>query len=189
VKLWLFSIPAGLTLMYLVFRGKNAEGATLPVTPPGPLPPQPKPKPPTTNPPPVDDAIVPPPDSDLYADLNDDAIVPPPDSDLYADLNDDLPVSPTVPTGNSKPTSGLRRLKQSEVTPALTQFAIDTRRVHLAPSVSKPIGTVIPSGIFLASGEEVVAVIEEHYHEPGGPVKPWGKHKGVSLFARATVSV
>jgi hypothetical protein len=169
MKVWYFSIPAGLTLMYLIFRGKTAEGATLPATPPGPLPPQPKP--PTTQQP------------------ADDAIVPPPDSDLYSDLNDDIPVSPTVPSGNTKPTNGMRRLKQAEVTKELTQFAIETRRVHLAPSVSKPIGTVIPSGIFLASGEEVVAVIEEHYHEPGGPVKPWGKHKGVSLFARATVSV
>jgi hypothetical protein len=31
-----------------------------------------------------------------------------------------------------------------------------------------------------------LGVIEIHYHEPGGPLKPWGPHHGVSLFVESS---
>lgn len=35
---------------------------------------------------------------------------------------------------------------------------------------------------FASGGKSYVAVLERHYHEPGGPLKPWGPHKGISVF-------
>lgn len=43
----------------------------------------------------------------------------------------------------------------------------------------EPYGTEVP---FQIGGVRYVARIEEHYHPPGGPRKPWGYHGGVSLF-------
>lgn len=51
----------------------------------------------------------------------------------------------------------------------------------LRPLLAAPLGTVtkLPT-----DGRDIAAVIEPHFHEPGGPVKPWGWHKGVSLYER-----
>ena len=32
------------------------------------------------------------------------------------------------------------------------------------------------------NGRKVRFVVEPHYHEPNGPVKPWGWHKGATVF-------
>ena len=40
-------------------------------------------------------------------------------------------------------------------------------------------GAEIP---FEVEGKDFVAKIERHYHEPGGQAKPWGWHRGISLF-------
>ena len=52
---------------------------------------------------------------------------------------------------------------------------------RLRPLLAAPLGTVtkLPT-----EGRDIAAVIEPHFHEPGGPVKPWGWHKGVSLYER-----
>ena len=47
-----------------------------------------------------------------------------------------------------------------------------------------PFGTEIP---FSIADQNYVARIEQHYHEPGGPMKPWGYHAGVSMFMQVTV--
>lgn len=70
----------------------------------------------------------------------------------------------------------LRRLKQDEVTPAITANAKRIIKEHR----SDPYGTEVP---FEADGQQYVARIEEHHHEPGGPQKPWGYHPGVSVLA------
>lgn len=31
-------------------------------------------------------------------------------------------------------------------------------------------------------GRQYACVLERHYHPPGGPAKPWGPHKGISMF-------
>jgi len=32
------------------------------------------------------------------------------------------------------------------------------------------------------NGRKIRFVVEPHYHEPNGPVKPWGWHKGATVF-------
>lgn len=71
----------------------------------------------------------------------------------------------------------LRRLKQSEVTSGIAAFA----KSMLAAHHDKPFGF---ERDYVENGKTFVGRIEEHYHEPGGPVKPWGKHKGVSVFEK-----
>jgi hypothetical protein len=88
---------------------------------------------------------------------------------------------PLVTYGEPKITTpfpaGYRRLKQAEVTPALTSKATSIRN---APGFTgMQYGTVIPIGGATA------ALIEQHYHEPGGPMKPWGYHHGVTLIQQA----
>lgn len=79
--------------------------------------------------------------------------------------------------GAPAPARTLRRLKQAEVTPAITQKAIEVRKQYARAS---NYGLEIP---FESGGKQYVARIERHYHEPGGPLKPWGEHPGVSVLA------
>lgn len=72
----------------------------------------------------------------------------------------------------------LRRLAQSEVTPAITAVAKSVRD-RIRPE-NLAIGF---EHAFEAGGRKFVAKIEWHEHPEGGPIKPWGKHKGVSIFA------
>jgi hypothetical protein len=72
---------------------------------------------------------------------------------------------------------GYRRLKQSEVTPELLAAARSIR--SSSGFTSKPYGTVIPID------GQVSALVEQHFHEPGGPVKPWGYHHGVTLIRKS----
>ena len=69
---------------------------------------------------------------------------------------------------------GWRRMTGAEAGP----YAGAARSV-LSSSAGAAYGTVIP----IDSG--VAAFIEQHCHEPGGPVKPWGYHRGVTLIAAA----
>jgi hypothetical protein len=59
------------------------------------------------------------------------------------------------------------------------------REIDFRPLLSYPLGTVL---LFIYREQEYAAVLEVHYHPPGGAQKPWGKHKGVSLFIRKTGS-
>ena len=52
---------------------------------------------------------------------------------------------------------------------------------QLRPLLAGELGTVTQLQV---SGRDIKAVIEPHYHPPGGATKPWGYHKGVSLFER-----
>jgi hypothetical protein len=80
-----------------------------------------------------------------------------------------------IPVAASSVPPGYRRLKQQEVTPDLSQKAKDILREH----GRDPYGTQVP---FEVAGTNYMGVIEQHYHEPGGSLKPWGYHHGVSLF-------
>jgi hypothetical protein len=40
---------------------------------------------------------------------------------------------------------------------------------------------------FEDDGKPLVARLEQHYHEPGGPARPWGYHTGVSLFSATII--
>ncbi|MHC4392616.1 MAG: peptidoglycan-binding domain-containing protein [Planctomycetota bacterium] len=70
----------------------------------------------------------------------------------------------------------LRRLTNREVTPDISAHAVRILRAHR----SDPYGTDVP---FVSAGEDFVGRIEQHYHPPGGAMKPWGYHPGVSVFA------
>ncbi len=69
----------------------------------------------------------------------------------------------------------LVRLPQVDVNRAIV---LEARRIISAHHLD-PFGTEIP---FEADGKRYVAVIERHYHPPGGEAKPWGYHPGVSVF-------
>jgi len=68
---------------------------------------------------------------------------------------------------------GYFRMKASDVPASLLP--------RLRPLLAAPLGTVtkLPT-----EGRDIASIIEPHFHEPGGPVKPWGWHKGVSLYER-----
>jgi len=99
-----------------------------------------------------------------------------------------LPGVPSMPPGTSTEEKvatpfpgGYRRVKQAEVTPELLAKANAVR--NSSGFTSQAYGTVMP---FVASdGKEYAALVEQHYHEPGGSVKPWGYHHGVTLLARS----
>ncbi len=69
----------------------------------------------------------------------------------------------------------LMRLLQADVNRAIV---LEARRI-ISEHHLDPFGTEIP---FEADGKRYVAVIERHYHPPGGEAKPWGYHPGVSVF-------
>ena len=68
---------------------------------------------------------------------------------------------------------GYSRMKSAEVPAAAFPL--------LRPLLIGPLGAVTKLPI---PGRDIAAVIEPHFHPPGGPVKPWGWHKGVSLWER-----
>jgi peptidoglycan hydrolase-like protein with peptidoglycan-binding domain len=68
-----------------------------------------------------------------------------------------------------------RRMRNAEVTPALTAEAKRLLALHHAAAY----GSEYP---FTLDGLRYLARLEQHYHEPGGPLKPWGYHPGISLF-------
>ena len=67
------------------------------------------------------------------------------------------------------------RLPQSEVTPELAQAAQQLLEKH----TDAPLGSEFTLEY---AGKRYVARIEEHYHEPGGPDRPYGQHRGVTLY-------
>ena len=72
-------------------------------------------------------------------------------------------------------TEELTRLPQDEVTPALARAA----QQLLEQNADAPFGTQFSLEY---AGKRYVARIQEHYHEPGGPDRPYGHHRGVTLY-------
>ena len=66
-------------------------------------------------------------------------------------------------------------LTAEETTPAIEKRAQEI----LDSNAAAPLGTEVP---FEMDGHAYVARIEEHYHEPGGPRRPWGSHRGVTVY-------
>jgi hypothetical protein len=77
--------------------------------------------------------------------------------------------------------SGWRRVTGTEVS-ALPELGVRANTLRNSPGfTSMPYGTLAP---FTASdGKTYATWVEQHFHEPGGPVKPWGLHHGVTLLA------
>lgn len=83
--------------------------------------------------------------------------------------------------------SGWRRVSSGEVS-ALPELRTAATSLRNSPGfTSTAYGTLAP---FQASNGKTYATwVEQHYHEPGGPVKPWGLHHGVTLLAQVDTSV
>ncbi len=111
-----------------------------------------------------------------HSDATPKASVPatPSSSQLAAVAPETAAPAPYVQPG--EPPATLRRLKKSEVPVGLLG---GTLHALLAANSSKPIGALVPVHF---EGRDYVARIEVHYHPEGGPVRPWGNHRGVSLF-------
>ncbi len=79
--------------------------------------------------------------------------------------------------------AGWRRATSAEVS-AVPDLRLQATSLMNAPGfTSMQYGTLTP---FVASDDKTYATwIEQHYHEPEGPVKPWGLHHGVTILAQA----
>jgi hypothetical protein len=79
--------------------------------------------------------------------------------------------------------AGWRRATSAEVG-ALPELQAQANALLSTPGfTSMPYGTLMP---FVASdGRAYATWVEQHYHEPLGPVKPWGLHHGVTILAQA----
>lgn len=77
--------------------------------------------------------------------------------------------------------SGWRRVTDAEVA-ALPELATAASALrNTSGFTSMAYGTLTP---FQASdGNTYATWIEQHYHEPGGALKPWGLHHGVTILA------
>jgi hypothetical protein len=70
----------------------------------------------------------------------------------------------------------LQRLRDSEVTPEMAAFAIRQRD---AVARWENLGKEYPA---IFDDVTIVARVERHFHPPGGPLRPWGPHPGISLL-------
>jgi hypothetical protein len=71
--------------------------------------------------------------------------------------------------------AAVRPLRTDELNPELVQRADDLLWNHPAP-----VGVDVPLEV---NGKSYVARFAYHYHEFGGAKKPWGYHKGVTLYS------
>lgn len=81
---------------------------------------------------------------------------------------------------------GWRRATNAEVSmlPELRDEALALR--SSAGFTSLPYGTLKP---FVASdGRTYATWVEQHYHEPGGAIRPWGYHHGVTILSQVSRS-
>jgi hypothetical protein len=78
---------------------------------------------------------------------------------------------------------GWRRVTNTEVA-SVPDLVTSAKALRGAPGfTTMTYGTLSP---FVASdGNTYATWVEQHYHEPGGSVKPWGLHHGVTLLAQA----
>lgn len=78
--------------------------------------------------------------------------------------------------------AGWRRVTSAEVA-ALPELRARANALLNTPGFSTMYyGTIAP---FTASdGKTYATWIEQHYHEPNGPLWPWGLHHGVTLLAK-----
>lgn len=77
--------------------------------------------------------------------------------------------------------AGWRRVTNAEVTTLPELGAAATALRNVPGFTSMQYGALTP---FVASdGRTYATWVEQHYHEPGGAIRPWGLHHGVTLLA------
>jgi hypothetical protein len=84
------------------------------------------------------------------------------------------PAPPVVKVEDLPPVV-MRKLTAEELSPSLIKKASE-----LLWKFDAPIGSEI---VIEHDGRSVVARFEQHFHEIGGPLRPWGFHKGITLYA------
>lgn len=82
--------------------------------------------------------------------------------------------------------AGWRRVTGAEVS-VLPELGSQASALMNTPGFTlMQYGTLTP---FVASNGQTYATwIEQHYHAPGGPAKPWGLHHGVTVLTQASPS-
>ncbi len=85
-----------------------------------------------------------------------------------------LPAPPVVKVEDLPPVV-MRKLTPEELSPSLIKKAEE-----VLWKFDSPIGSEI---VIEDGGRSVIARFEQHFHEVGGPLRPWGFHKGVTLYA------
>jgi len=77
---------------------------------------------------------------------------------------------------------GWRRVSSAEVA-TVPDLVVRANALRRTPGfASMPYGTLSP---FVASNKRIYATwIEQHYHPPEGPIRPWGYHRGVTILAK-----
>lgn len=70
---------------------------------------------------------------------------------------------------------GWRRAKDADI-------KANPGALELARSLQQTPGDI--GRLVLGDNGQFAAWTETHFHEPGGPVKPWGLHKGITLLVR-----
>jgi hypothetical protein len=105
---------------------------------------------------------------------------PPPPSPPPKTYGETVRVTLTVP-------AGWRRMTSSEVA-ALPELGAAANTLMNSPGfTTMQYGSLFP---FVASdGNTYATWVEQHYHEPGGAVKPWGLHHGVTLLAQGPATL
>lgn len=105
------------------------------------------------------------------------------------------PATPTIPSQGLLPPGAappgfirLKTMSRAEGVPRahvgfLANIATEYLKRWGCKTCTEPFGTF---ETFVHDGKRYAAALEEHFHEPGGPVKPWGPHKGISLFMLKT---
>lgn len=78
--------------------------------------------------------------------------------------------------------AGWRRVTSAEVA-ALPELQAQANTLLISATfMAMAYGTLTP---FVASdGKTYATWVEQHYHEPGGALQPWGLHHGVTLLTR-----
>ena len=69
----------------------------------------------------------------------------------------------------------VRKIKNAEMTVPVVKKA----RQIIDQNYKKPLGYEVE---FEIEGKHFVGRVEQHYHPPGGELRPWGYHKGCSLY-------
>lgn len=88
------------------------------------------------------------------------------DAEQSRTLADGPPPEPPQPS----PPAGYRRA-------LATDTITDEMRTAARAALSNPIGTLLEHDSWAIQ-------IEWHFHEPGGPAKPWGWHKGATVYIK-----
>ena len=83
--------------------------------------------------------------------------------------------APPVVKVEDLPPVVMRKLTPEELTPDLIRKSTD-----ILWKFDSPVGSEI---MLDSDGKSFIARFEEHFHEIGGPLKPWGPHKGITLYA------